>query len=241
MSNGRVPDGNCWSWMRESLTSPAQQSPVFLNSPSQRVPPSQELSHVGSFISPCTSLIRAGLLLPKLTQRTEHMSAWESQEKTFQVWEHHSHSKPANASLCRLGLSPCWWIRGWSNKTVHRIISAFVVTPGLAFPETHGANIFGKVPAGWDELGETPNEMCQGQALPGSAPGSPSCHTLLPSCWHRNLGMHHSLWEFLLSQTLLLCPYSTENLPRLKGSCLKHGSLQDQAEEDLCSQNKCEE
>lgn len=63
---------------------------------------------------------------------------------------------------------------------------------------------------------------------------SPSWHTLLPSCWHRILGIHPSL-GIPIEPNLLLCPYSTENLPRLKGSCLKHGSLH-----DLCSQNKCE-
>lgn len=63
-----------WSWMGEPLTSPAQQPPVFLNSPSQVVPPSQELGHAGSFISPLISLIRAGLVLPKLTQKSELVS-----------------------------------------------------------------------------------------------------------------------------------------------------------------------
>lgn len=63
--------GTVWSWMGEPLTSPAQQPPLFLDSLSQAVLPSQQLCHAGFVVSPCTSLIRAGLILPKLTRKTE--------------------------------------------------------------------------------------------------------------------------------------------------------------------------
>lgn len=47
----RIPEGSCLELDGGAFDSPAQQPPVFLNSPAQAVAPSQELSHAGLFHS----------------------------------------------------------------------------------------------------------------------------------------------------------------------------------------------
>ncbi|KAJ7418930.1 hypothetical protein WISP_56682 [Willisornis vidua] len=88
-----VPDGTVgystvWNHVGEPWPCPAQQPPVFLNSPSQTIPPSQELCHTGTFVWTCTSphLEQGDITQSELENEAHvYLTPWESHERTVQV------------------------------------------------------------------------------------------------------------------------------------------------------------